>query len=211
MHANGYSWLASRENEIAQPEAEFVLSLNVDVWSGEIIIDMSLFCCYTACYRNEFNQLVAEEYLKLFNFQGDTLDRALRKFVKQFAIIGEAQDRERVLHFFAARYLDCNPTTFTSVGQSSTDQIQCSYWHFSFDLDACHMLTCAIMLLNTDLHDSVGFVCSFWWDFNLFNFNWKENESTLSMNFYKCVLSLLISINEFSSTLFRHTTCYICQ
>jgi hypothetical protein len=68
--------------------------------------------------RNDFNQLVAEEYVKLFNFQGDTLDRALRKFVKQFTIIGEAQDRERVLHFFAARYLDCNPTTFTSVGQS---------------------------------------------------------------------------------------------
>jgi Sec7-like guanine-nucleotide exchange factor len=67
-------------------------------------------------YRNDFNQLVAEEYVKLFNFQGDTLDRALRKFVKQFTIIGEAQDRERVLHFFAARYLDCNPTTFTSIG-----------------------------------------------------------------------------------------------
>ncbi|UJR13665.1 hypothetical protein I4U23_000677 [Adineta vaga] len=87
------------------------------------------------CKRNDFNQLVAEEYVKLFNFQGDTLDRALRKFVKQFTIIGEAQDRERVLHFFAARYLDCNPTTFTSI-------------------DACHMLTCAIMLLNTDLHDA---------------------------------------------------------
>jgi len=68
-------------------------------------------------FRNDFNQLVAEEYVKLFNFQGDTLDRALRKFVKQFTIIGEAQDRERVLHFFAARYLDCNPTTFTSVGK----------------------------------------------------------------------------------------------
>ena len=72
-----------------------------------------LFCSYL---RNDFNQLVAEEYVKLFDFQGDTLDRALRKFVKQFTIIGEAQDRERVLHFFAARYLDCNPTTFTSIG-----------------------------------------------------------------------------------------------
>lgn len=94
---------------------------------------MSLFClsiwksyscmhnhsnyCYNYRSRNDFNQLVAEEYVKLFDFQGDTLDRALRKFVKQFTIIGEAQDRERVLHFFAARYLDCNPTTFTSVGE----------------------------------------------------------------------------------------------
>ena len=91
----------------------------------------SIYCCYYYCCcccdvndndyycyssRNDFNQLVAEEYVKLFDFQGDTLDRALRKFVKQFTIIGETQDRERVLHFFAARYLDCNPTTFTSVG-----------------------------------------------------------------------------------------------
>lgn len=74
------------------------------------------FCCSSSS-RNDFSQLVAEEYVKLFDFQGDTLDRALRKFVKQFTIIGEAQDRERVLHFFAARYLDCNPTTFSSVGQ----------------------------------------------------------------------------------------------
>ena len=76
------------------------------------------YCCFSQSIssRNDFNQLVAEEYVKLFDFQGDTLDRALRKFVKQFTIIGEAQDRERVLHFFAARYLDCNPTTFTSVG-----------------------------------------------------------------------------------------------
>lgn len=83
------------------------------------------YCCFSQSFctsissRNDFNQLVAEEYVKLFDFQGDTLDRALRKFVKQFTIIGEAQDRERVLHFFAARYLDCNPTTFTSVGQCS--------------------------------------------------------------------------------------------
>lgn len=82
-----------------------------------------LYCCFFHNYcsyyysRNDFNQLVAEEYVKLFDFQGDTLDRALRKFVKQFTIIGETQDRERVLHFFAARYLDCNPTTFSSVGK----------------------------------------------------------------------------------------------
>ena len=114
-------------------------------------------CCYDSSSRNEFNQLVAEEYVKLFNFQGDTLDRALRKFVKQFTIIGEAQDRERVLHFFAARYLDCNPTTFTSVGE--TKRACVSQRHtasHSRSLDACHMLTCAIMLLNTDLHDPVS-------------------------------------------------------
>jgi PH/SEC7 domain-containing protein len=117
------------------------------------------YCCFSHYYysssRNDFNQLVAEEYVKLFNFQGDTLDRALRKFVKQFTIIGEAQDRERVLHFFAARYLDCNPTTFTSVGQFYLICPKKVILIFCY-LDACHMLTCAIMLLNTDLHDTVS-------------------------------------------------------
>lgn len=131
--------------------------VNLRMSLAEFSFWKSVCCCYDCCSsRNDFNQLVAEEYVKLFNFQGDTLDRALRKFVKQFTIIGETQDRERVLHFFAARYLDCNPTTFTSVGKRAMATTN----EMNFDLitfvDSCHMLTCAIMLLNTDLHDPVG-------------------------------------------------------
>ncbi len=85
--------------------------------------------------RNDFNQLVADEYLKLFNFQSLTLDCALRKFLKQFQLVGDAQEKERVLMYFAKRYVDANNTTFQ-------------------DVDSCHTLTCAIMLLNTDLHDA---------------------------------------------------------
>ncbi len=84
--------------------------------------------------RNDFNQLVADEYLKLFNFQSLTLDSALRKFLKQFQLVGDAQEKERVLMYFAKRFVDANNTTFQ-------------------DVDSCHTLTCAIMLLNTDLHD----------------------------------------------------------
>ena len=84
--------------------------------------------------RNDFSQLVADEYLKLFNFQSLTLDAALRKFLKQFQLVGDAQEKERVLMYFAKRYVDANNTAFT-------------------DVDSCHTLTCAIMLLNTDLHD----------------------------------------------------------
>ena len=64
-----------------------------------------------------------------------TLDAALRKFLKQFQLVGDAQEKERVLMYFAKRYVDANNTTFT-------------------DVDSCHTLTCAIMLLNTDLHDA---------------------------------------------------------
>ncbi|GLG96716.1 Spectrin beta chain [Gryllus bimaculatus] len=83
--------------------------------------------------NNDFSRVVAEEYLKYFNFENDTLDIALRKFLKQFSLTGETQERERVLVHFSKRYLDCNPGSFNSQ-------------------DAVHTLTCAIMLLNTDLH-----------------------------------------------------------
>ncbi|XP_011331529.1 PH and SEC7 domain-containing protein 1 isoform X2 [Ooceraea biroi] len=83
--------------------------------------------------NNDFSRAVAEEYLRYFNFERDTLDVALRKFLAQFSLTGETQERERVLVHFSKRYLDCNPGSFNSQ-------------------DAVHTLTCAIMLLNTDLH-----------------------------------------------------------
>ncbi|XP_026322495.1 PH and SEC7 domain-containing protein 1 [Hyposmocoma kahamanoa] len=83
--------------------------------------------------NNEFSRAVAEEYVKHFDFTGATLDAALRTFLGRFALSGETQERERVLVHFSRRFLECNPGAFNSQ-------------------DAVHTLTCAIMLLNTDLH-----------------------------------------------------------
>nr|XP_031844833.1 PH and SEC7 domain-containing protein 1 isoform X8 [Nomia melanderi] len=83
--------------------------------------------------NNDFSKAVAEEYLRYFSFERDSLDVALRKFLAQFSLTGETQERERVLVHFSKRFLDCNPGAFNSQ-------------------DAVHTLTCAIMLLNTDLH-----------------------------------------------------------
>ncbi|XP_051497937.1 PH and SEC7 domain-containing protein 3 isoform X2 [Apus apus] len=83
--------------------------------------------------NNEFSKLVAEEYLKFFDFTGMTLDYSLRSFFKAFSLIGETQERERVLIHFSSRYYQCNPNTISSQ-------------------DGIHCLTCAVMLLNTDLH-----------------------------------------------------------
>ncbi|XP_010218266.1 PREDICTED: PH and SEC7 domain-containing protein 3 [Tinamus guttatus] len=83
--------------------------------------------------NNEFSKLVAEEYLKFFDFTGMTLDNSLRSFFKAFSLIGETQERERVLIHFSSRYYQCNPTTISTQ-------------------DGVHCLTCAMMLLNTDLH-----------------------------------------------------------
>ncbi|XP_028279793.1 PH and SEC7 domain-containing protein 1-like [Parambassis ranga] len=88
--------------------------------------------------NNEFSQMVAQEYLSNFNFTGLTIDQALRMFLRQFALMGETQERERVLAHFSRRYRQCNPESLNTE-------------------DSVHTLTCAVMLLNTDLHgNNVG-------------------------------------------------------
>ncbi|XP_069571353.1 PH and SEC7 domain-containing protein 1-like isoform X2 [Brachyistius frenatus] len=82
---------------------------------------------------NDFSRAVGEEYLKFFDFTGQTLDHALRSFLKVVILIGETQERERVLQHFSCRFHQCNPDSFSSSG-------------------AVLALTCALMLLNTDLH-----------------------------------------------------------
>ncbi|NXA08046.1 PSD1 protein, partial [Sapayoa aenigma] len=83
--------------------------------------------------NNEFSRMVAGEYLKFFVFTGMSLDQALRCFLKELALMGETQERERVLAHFSQRYYECNPNAVPSE-------------------DGAHTLTCALMLLNTDLH-----------------------------------------------------------
>jgi len=83
--------------------------------------------------KNSFAQLVSEEYLNYFDFTGEALPTALRSFIKQLILSNETQDRERLLSHFAARYHQCNPTTYKSQ-------------------DSCHTLACAMLLLNNDLH-----------------------------------------------------------
>ncbi|KAM9469771.1 PH and SEC7 domain-containing protein 2 [Clarias gariepinus] len=83
--------------------------------------------------NNDFSQMVASEYLSFFDFTGLSLDRALRNFLKAFPLMGETQERERVLVHFSKRFCHCNPEALTSE-------------------DGAHTLTCALMLLNTDLH-----------------------------------------------------------
>ncbi|EFO25761.2 hypothetical protein LOAG_02722 [Loa loa] len=82
---------------------------------------------------NEFGISVAEEYCALFNFSGIRLDAALRDFLSRFCLTGETQERTRISEHFAKRYYECNPTLFRSA-------------------DQVHALTCALLLLNSDLH-----------------------------------------------------------
>ncbi|XP_019411547.1 PREDICTED: PH and SEC7 domain-containing protein 1 isoform X5 [Crocodylus porosus] len=64
---------------------------------------------------------------------GMPLASIIRSFLKELALMGETQERERVLAHFSQRYYECNPSAVSSE-------------------DGAHTLTCALMLLNTDLH-----------------------------------------------------------
>uniref|UniRef100_A0A7M4DUR0 Pleckstrin and Sec7 domain containing 4 n=1 Tax=Crocodylus porosus TaxID=8502 RepID=A0A7M4DUR0_CROPO len=85
------------------------------------------------CHSTAFSQAVAEEYVAFFNFSGQSLDQALRTFLSAFVLTGETQERERILRHFSSHFHQANPHGFPSP-------------------DAVHTLTCALMLLNTDLH-----------------------------------------------------------
>ncbi|XP_026882932.2 PH and SEC7 domain-containing protein 4 isoform X2 [Electrophorus electricus] len=107
---------------------------------------------------NDFSRAVGEEYLKFFDFTNQNLDEAIRSFLNEVVLIGESQERERVLECFSNRYQQCNADMYNSAG-------------------AVHTLTCALMLLNTDLHgQNVGKAMSFT-DFvsNLNGMNEGEN------------------------------------
>uniref|UniRef100_UPI00358EB7C5 uncharacterized protein isoform X2 n=1 Tax=Myxine glutinosa TaxID=7769 RepID=UPI00358EB7C5 len=85
-------------------------------------------------YRNnEFSRVVCEEYLMLFDFVGLSLDQALRMFLKALVLVGETQERERILAQFSRWYCHSNPNS-------------------GLEEDGVHTLTCSVMLLNTDLH-----------------------------------------------------------
>jgi PH and SEC7 domain-containing protein len=66
------------------------------------------------CKNNDFSRVVAEEYLKHFDFENASLDLALRRFLLAFQLTGESSERDRVLIHFSHRYLQCNPNSFTS-------------------------------------------------------------------------------------------------
>uniref|UniRef100_A0A1I7TQ36 SEC7 domain-containing protein n=1 Tax=Caenorhabditis tropicalis TaxID=1561998 RepID=A0A1I7TQ36_9PELO len=83
--------------------------------------------------QNDFSFLVLVKYLELFQFSTTRIDAALREFLSRVELRGESSARERLLRVFSARYLECNPSIFES-------------------LDEVHTLTCALLLLNSDLH-----------------------------------------------------------
>nr|XP_018670777.1 cytohesin-1 [Ciona intestinalis] len=84
--------------------------------------------------RNDFNIEVLKEFVICHEFTNKCLDKSLRQFLWSFRLPGEAQKIDRMMEAFAARYCECNPGVFR------TD-------------DTCYVLSFAIIMLNTSLHN----------------------------------------------------------
>ncbi|XP_033827605.1 cytohesin-1a isoform X3 [Periophthalmus magnuspinnatus] len=84
--------------------------------------------------RDDFNIEVLHAFVELHEFTDLNLVQALRQFLWSFRLPGEAQKIDRMMEAFAQRYCQCNPGVFQST-------------------DTCYILSFAIIMLNTSLHN----------------------------------------------------------
>lgn len=85
--------------------------------------------------NDEHSKLVMCAYIDALNFTDKDIVAALREFLEDFRLPGEAQKIDRLMEKFASRYFECNPTLtlFPSA-------------------DTVYVLAFSIIMLTTDLH-----------------------------------------------------------
>jgi len=84
--------------------------------------------------RNDFNEAVLKAFVELHDFTDLILVQALRQFLWSFRLPGEAQKIDLMMESFAQRYCQLNPNIFTNS-------------------DTCYVLSFAVIMLNTSLHN----------------------------------------------------------
>lgn len=84
--------------------------------------------------RKDFNMAVLKAFVTLHEFTDMILVQALRQFLWSFRLPGEAQKIDRMMECFAERYCEMNPGMFLTS-------------------DTCYVLSFAIIMLNTNLHN----------------------------------------------------------
>ncbi|GJD07126.1 Brefeldin A-inhibited guanine nucleotide-exchange protein 2 [Galdieria sulphuraria] len=82
---------------------------------------------------NEFHMEVMHEFVDLHDFVDLKFDEAIRLFLSNFRLPGEAQKIDRIMEKFASRYCACNPELFANA-------------------DTAYVLAYAVIMLNTDAH-----------------------------------------------------------
>eukprot|EP00064_Thunnus_orientalis_P007558 superscaffoldBa00000848_g7580 len=99
---------------------------------AEVMTEIEQLTCVGE--RDDFNIKVLQAFVELHEFADLNLVQALRQFLWSFRLPGEAQKIDRMMEAFASRYCQCNPGVFQST-------------------DTCYVLSFAIIMLNTSLHN----------------------------------------------------------
>uniref|UniRef100_A0A3B3RIL3 Cytohesin 4a n=1 Tax=Paramormyrops kingsleyae TaxID=1676925 RepID=A0A3B3RIL3_9TELE len=84
--------------------------------------------------RGDMHLKILNCFVDLHEFSDLNLVQGLRQFLWSFRLPGEAQKIDRMMEAFATRYCNCNSTVFQST-------------------DTCYILSFAIIMLNTSLHN----------------------------------------------------------
>ncbi|MBN3323450.1 CYH1 protein, partial [Atractosteus spatula] len=84
--------------------------------------------------REEMHLKILQAFVELHEFADLNLVQALRQFLWSFRLPGEAQKIDRMMEAFATRYCECNSDVFQST-------------------DTCYILSFAVIMLNTSLHN----------------------------------------------------------
>lgn len=84
--------------------------------------------------KSPFHEQVLKAFVDLHDFTDLIIVQALRQFLWSFRLPGEAQKIDRMMETFAQRYCQLNPNIFSNP-------------------DTCYVLSFAVIILNTSLHN----------------------------------------------------------
>uniref|UniRef100_A0A7N4PP50 Cytohesin-2 n=1 Tax=Sarcophilus harrisii TaxID=9305 RepID=A0A7N4PP50_SARHA len=125
--------------------------------------------------REELNLAVLHAFVDLHEFTDLNLVQALRQFLWSFRLPGEAQKIDRMMEAFAQRYCLCNPGVFQSTGglqprggggrraarlsrgsprgRAASAAEPPAPESLPLGTDTCYVLSFAVIMLNTSLHN----------------------------------------------------------
>lgn len=85
----------------------------------------------------DFHRDVLTNFVRSFNFEGESIVTALRMFLASFRLPGEAQQIDRILNTFSLQAYE-----------------QCRERSLMASVDVAYLLSFSLIILNTDLHNS---------------------------------------------------------
>ncbi len=132
-------WITYTQELGLLPSPEAPPSATASFLKNSMCLDKTLLGEYLSkgpVEKFPYNAEVLEEYVRLFNFEETPFDEALRAFLLEFRLPGEAQCIDRLMEAFAKQYFE--------QGKGN---------HPFLNSDAAFVLSFSIIMLNTDLHN----------------------------------------------------------